>query len=77
MCDSYEETFPHFRSCLSYGNPFIELDWQDIFGDDPEKQNTMAVEVNRRENIRKKKNKKKMVGLPPQLASLLQDTQIF
>ena len=46
MCDWCEETFPHFMSCLSYGKPFIELDWKDIFGDDPEKQNTMAIENN-------------------------------
>ena len=39
-CDSCEETFPHFMSCVSYGKPFIELDWKDIFGDDPEKNKT-------------------------------------
>ena len=55
MCDSCEETFPHFMSCLSYGKSCIELDWKDIFDDDPEKQNTIAVEVNRRKNIRKTK----------------------
>ena len=71
MCDSCEETFPHFMSCLSYGKPFIELDWKDIFGDDSEKQNTIAVEVNRRKNMRKSKIQEG--GLPPQLAPLLQE----
>ena len=30
MCDSWEETFQHFMCCLSYGKPFIEIDWREI-----------------------------------------------
>ena len=72
MCDSCEETFQHFTCCLSYGKPILEIDWREIFGDYPEKQNTIALEVNRRNKIRKSKIQE--VGLPPQLAPLLQDT---
>ena len=32
------------------------LDWKDIFGDDQEKANTIAVEVNRRKKCTKIKN---------------------
>ena len=70
MCDLCEESFQHFMSCLSYGNYDIDLNWKDIFEDDPEKQNIIAIEVNRRKQLRKTKLE---VGLPHQVAPLLQE----
>ena len=53
MCDSCEETFQHFMCCFSYRKPFLELECGEIFGGDPEKLNTIALEVNKRNKIRK------------------------
>ena len=66
MCDLFGGRFQHFMSCPSYSNIFLDLNWIDIYEDDLEKQNIIAVEVYRRKQIQKTK-------LPHQLASLLQD----
>ena len=57
-------------SCLSYGNYDLGLNWKEMFEDDPEKLNIIAIEVYRRKQIRKTKLE---VGLPHQLAPLLQE----
>ena len=71
MCDLCEESFQHFMSCLSYGNYDLDLNWKEIFEDDPEKQNRIAIEVYRRKLIMKTKLE---VGLPHQVAPLLPES---
>ena len=70
MCDLCEESFQHFMSCLSYGHYDLDLNWKEIYEDDPEKQNMIAIEENRRKQIGKTKLE---VGLPHQVAPLLQE----
>ena len=57
-------------SCLSYGNYDLDLNLKEIFEDDEEKLNIIAIEVYRRKQTRKTKLE---VGLPHQVAPLLQE----
>ena len=70
MCEMLEENLNHFMSCQAYGNNPLTVYWKQIFENHPEEQNEIALEVKRRQNIRKCKLDK--AGLPPNLAPLLQ-----
>ena len=71
MCDMLEENMDHFMSCLTYGNASCEVNWKEIFENDPDKQNKIALEIKRRHYIRKSKLDK--AGLPSNhLAPMLQ-----
>ena len=70
MCKMSEENIDHFMNCQTYGNSPSKIDWKDIFENDPDEQNTIAIEVKRRQKIRKQKLEE--VGLPSNLAPLLQ-----
>ena len=70
MCNMLEENMDHFMSCLAYGKSRNEITWKDIFENDPEKQHLIALEIKRRDYIRKSKLDK--AGLPSQnLAPML------
>ena len=43
MCDLSKGTNKHFMSCLSYGNIVLDLNRKNIYEDDQEKQNIMAI----------------------------------
>ena len=49
MCNMLEENMDHFISCLAYGKSRNEINWKDIFEKDSEKQNSMALEISRRD----------------------------
>ena len=57
-------------TCITYGKTAWEIDWKLVFLDNIESQNTVAKEIKRRQFIRKKKLEE--VGLPPNMAPLLQ-----
>ena len=65
-----EENIEDFLFCESYKKTSWEIDWKEIFGNNVKNQNTVAIEVKRRQFIRKKKLDK--VGRPTILAPLLQ-----
>ena len=71
MCGECEKDFEHFMSCALYGYTTQENDWKDIYGEDSEKQYSIALEVKRRNTLR---NSKIEAGLPHLLAPLLQDS---
>ena len=71
MCDLVLENLDHFMSCKEYGHGNLTIDWKEIFLDDVVNQNKIAKEVKRRLFIRKTKLEK--VGLPTNVAPLLQD----
>ena len=62
MCENFDENIEHFMSCSFYGPVYLENNWTEIYGDDYEKQNSIAKEIRRRQRIRK--NKLEEVGLP-------------
>ena len=70
MCEKAVENFGHFMSCEAYGNNHMKVHWNKIFENDPEEQNEIAIEIQRRQHLRKRKEYE--AGLPLQLAPLLQ-----
>ena len=70
MCKLSEETIDHFMSCPAYGKTSLEKDWKIIYGNEPESQFEIAVEIRKRHNLRKSKIEE--VGLPCNMAPLLQ-----
>ena len=72
MCDLVLENLDHFMSCKEYGHGKLTIEWKEIFLDDVNNQNKIAKEVKRRLFIRKTKLEK--VGLPTNVAPLLQDS---
>ena len=72
MCDLIPKHLDHFMSCKEYGHGKLTIDWKEIFLDDVNNQNKIAKEVKRRLFIRKTKLEK--VGLPTNVAPLLQDS---
>ena len=70
MCEKAVENFDHFMSCEAYGNNHMKVHWNKIFENDPEEQNEIAIEIQRRQHLRKRKEYE--AGLPLQLAPLLQ-----
>ena len=69
MCQLSEEDFQHFITCEAYGNEPLEINWQEIFGNDVSYQNIIAKEVKSRHNMRKVKLEED--GLPQILAPML------
>ena len=69
MCKLSEETIEHFMSCQSYGKGAFEKDWKLIYENYHEIQFEIAVE-RRRHKLRK--HKLEEVGLPCNLAPMLQ-----
>ena len=57
-------------SCKAYGNKHMKVPWKQIFENDPEEQTEIAIEMKRRQHLRKCKIYK--AGLPPNVAPLLQ-----
>jgi hypothetical protein len=71
MCQTEDEDMNHFMKCSAYGKGPFEMNWTNIYENDPDEQNLIAVEVRRRYSIRQLKVNE--VGLPPlNLAPLLQ-----
>ena len=70
MCQLSEEDFQHFITCEAYGNEPLEINWQEMFGNDVSYQNIIAKEVKSRHNMRKVKLEED--GLPQILAPMLQ-----
>ena len=70
MCEMTEETLEHFMSCEAYGNKHRKVPWKQILENDPEEQTETAIEMKRRQHLRKCKIDK--AGLPPNVAPLLQ-----
>ena len=70
MCEMSVENFDHFMSCKVYGNDHLKVHWNKIFENDPEEQNEIAIEIKRRQYLRKCKQDE--AGLPLHLAPLLQ-----
>ena len=58
MCKLLEEDSKHFMTCSAYGNYPLNIHWNEIFGNDVDKQVTIAEDIKRRQY-------KKKVGLPP------------
>ena len=54
MCEEKQETFEHFMKCNEYGEN-SQSEWTDIFGNDTEKQKTIAEEVRKRTKMRKRR----------------------
>ena len=71
MCDLLPKNIDHFMNCKEYGYGRLTIDWKEIYLDDVENQKKNAKEVKRRLFIRK--NKLEKVGLPTNMAPLLQD----
>ena len=69
MCQLSEEDFQHFITCEAYGNEPLEINWQEMFGNDVSYQNIIAKEVKSRHNMRKAKLEED--GLPQILAPML------
>ena len=53
MCEMSEENFYHFMSCQAYGKNPLTVCWKQMFENDPEEQNNIALEVKRRQSIRR------------------------
>ena len=71
MCQKEDEDMNHFMSCIAYGKVPFEMNWTNIFENDPDEQCLIAMEVRRRYTIRQLKINE--VGLPLlNLAPLLQ-----
>ena len=68
MCALEDENIEHFMTCGLYGNK-IEIPWTDIFENDSDTQFLIAIEIKRRQHMRK--NKIEEVGLPHNVAPLL------
>ena len=69
MCQLSEEDFQHFITCEAYGNEPLEINWQEIFGNNVFNQNIVAKEVKSRHKLRKEKLEED--GLPQILAPML------
>ena len=67
MCEEKQETFEHFMKCNEYGEN-SQSEWTDIFGNDTEKQKTIAEEVRKRTKMRKRRQE---AGQAPILQLLL------
>ena len=74
MCKLWEENFKHFMTCSAYGNNPLVIHWSEIFGNDADKQVTIAKDIKRRQFLRKRKQEE--VGLPPTLAPMLQKSSV-
>ena len=70
MCELSDENIEHFMSCNTYGIDSLDIDWKLIYENEPETQFRIAEEIKRRHNLREYKLKE--VGLPPNVAPLLQ-----
>ena len=53
MCKLSEETMDHFMNCTAYGNETCDIRWKDIFENDTDVQNKIAIEIKRRQVLRK------------------------
>ena len=69
MCARVQETFKHFMTCQLYENE-IEIPCTELFGNDSDKQFLIVSEIKKRQHMRK--HKLEEVGLPYNLAPLLQ-----
>ena len=54
MCEEKQETLDHFMKFSEYGEN-SPSEWRDIFGNDTEKQTTIAEEVRKRNKMRKRR----------------------
>ena len=71
MCKLSKETMNHFMNCTAYGNETCDIRWKDIFENDTDVQNKIAIEIKRRQVLRKFEIDK--AGLPlHNLAPMLQ-----
>ena len=68
MCEEKQETFEHFMKCNEYGEN-SQSEWTDIFGNDTEKQKTIAEEVRKRTKMRKRRQE---AARTPHQAPILQ-----
>ena len=48
MCGNHDENIEHFMSCLAYGQGNPEINWKDIYGDDSDKQKSIAIEIKKK-----------------------------
>ena len=71
MCKLDTENIEHFMMCKEYGIGILNIDWKEIYEIFFENQNQVAKEVKRRLFLRKAKLDK--VGLPANMAPMLQD----
>ena len=71
MCNLDTENIEHFMMCKEYGIGILNIDWKEIYENNFENQNQVAKEVKRRLFLRKAKLDK--VGLPDNMAPMLQD----
>ena len=53
MCKLSEETMDHFMNCTAYGNETCDIRWKDIFENDTDVQHKIAIEIKRRQVLRK------------------------
>ena len=53
MCKLSDETMDDFVNCSAHGNNTCETRWSDIFENDIDEQNKIAIEIKRRQSIRK------------------------
>ena len=51
MCKLWEEDSKHFMTCSAYGNYQLNIHWNEIFGNDVDKQVTIAEDIKRRKYI--------------------------
>ena len=70
MCKLSEETIDHFMSCPAYGKTSLKNYWKIIYVNDTESRFEITVEIRKRHNLRKSKLEE--VGLPYNMAPLLQ-----
>ena len=71
MCNLDTENIEHFMKCKEYGIGILNIDLKEIYENNVENQNQVAKEVKRRLFLRKAKLDK--VGLPANMAPMLQD----
>ena len=53
MCKLWEKDFKHFKTCGAYENNPLNIHWNEIFGNDVDKQVTIAEEIKRRQYKKK------------------------
>ena len=70
----WEENLKHLMTCSAYGNNPLNIHWSEIFGNDVDKQVTIAKDIKRRQYLKKRKQEE--VGLPPTLAPMLQNSSV-
>ena len=61
-------------TCSAYGNNPLNIHWSEIYGNDVDKQLTIAEDIKRRHYLRKRKQEE--VGLPPSQTPMLQSSSV-